>query len=175
MRFISWLFLSLLAVLILLCPACGSNIVITPPPSQPALSADNVNLIFVVSEDLAYQAPGDINPVTANLTNQGLNRSLLMGQFLQKQVLGMNNVTGIYALEPMTIPDGEQLPDMVALETVQQFAVLNQISLPTGGDGLTQFAANSYRSTPRTDSGSYPPATSLHRCYLLRLPGSRFQ
>jgi hypothetical protein len=35
------------------------------------LSADNINLIFVVSQDLAYQdqASGDVNPSTANLTN----------------------------------------------------------------------------------------------------------
>ena len=112
------------------------------------LSADNINLIFVVSEDLAYQdqALGDVNPSTANLTNKGLQRSLLLAPFLQ-EVLGMNNVTGIYALEPMThlqtTPTGNY-PDMAALETIQQFALLNQISLPTASDGLTQVTANSY-------------------------------
>ena len=55
------------------------------------LSANNINLIFVVSEDLALdQASGDVNPSTANLTNQGLQRSLLMAPFLQQAVLGMN-------------------------------------------------------------------------------------
>ena len=70
------------------------------------LSADNINLIFVVSEDLAYQdqASGDLNPSTANLTNKGLQRALLMASFLQQVVLGTNNVTSIYALEPMTHP-----------------------------------------------------------------------
>ena len=112
------------------------------------LSADNINLIFVVSEDLAYQdqALGDVSPSTANLTNKGLQRSLLLAPFLQ-EVLGMNNVTGIYALEPMThlqtTPTGNY-PDMAALETIQQFALLNQISLPTASDGLTQVTANSY-------------------------------
>ena len=112
------------------------------------LSADNINLIFVVSEDLAYQdqALGDVSPSTANLTNKGLQRSLLLAPFLQ-EVLGMNNVTGIYALEPMThlqtTPTGNY-PDMAALETIQQFALLNQTTLPTDSEGQTQVTANSY-------------------------------
>ena len=52
------------------------NLVVSSGPVP--LSAANLNLIFVVSGDLAYQAAGDVNPQTANLTNQGLNRSLLM-------------------------------------------------------------------------------------------------
>ncbi|MCX5977230.1 MAG: DUF3089 domain-containing protein, partial [Coprothermobacterota bacterium] len=64
--------------------------------STAPLGADNLNLIFVVSPDLAYSAPGDINPDTANLTSQGLQRSLLMATYLKQQVLGNNNVTGIY-------------------------------------------------------------------------------
>jgi hypothetical protein len=111
------------------------------------LSADNINLIFVVSQDLAYQdqAFGDVNPSTANLTNKGLQRSLLMAPFLQQVVLGMNNVTGIYTLEPMThLQTPSNYPDMAALETIQQFALLNQISLPAGTGGLTQFIGNSY-------------------------------
>jgi len=31
-------------------------------PSQPPLSANNINLIFVASEDQAHNVPGDINP-----------------------------------------------------------------------------------------------------------------
>src|SRR5664279_3920911 len=89
-----------LALALTLLAGCGSS---QPAPTAPApLSAGNVNLIFVVSEDLAYHASGDVNPKTANLTNQGLQRSLLMATFLQQQVLGTQNVTGIYALEPMT-------------------------------------------------------------------------
>ena len=92
----SCLFLILALTLLAGCEGgSGSN---TTAP----LSADNINLIFVVSPDLAYNAPGDINPSTANLTNQGLQRSLLMATYLKKQVLGTKNVTGIYALEPMT-------------------------------------------------------------------------
>ena len=113
------------------------------------LSSDNINLIFVVSEDLAYQdqAFGDVNPSTANLTNKGLQRSLLMAPFLQQVVLGMNNVTGIYALEPMThlqTTSTGTYPDMVPLETIQQFALLNQIASPNDADGLSQFTGNSY-------------------------------
>jgi hypothetical protein len=70
----------------------------TPIP----LSADNINLIFVVSQDLAFHEPGDIDLNTANLTNRGLQRSLLMATYLKQQVLGGKNVTGLYALEPMT-------------------------------------------------------------------------
>jgi hypothetical protein len=59
----------------------------------------------------------------------------------------MNNVTGIYALEPMThlqtTPTGNY-PDMAALETIQQFALLNQTTLPTDSEGQTQVTANSY-------------------------------
>ncbi len=81
---------------------CGSSGQ-APAALNPApLSADNVNLIFVASEDLAYQAAGDVNPDTANLTNRGLQRSLRMATFLKQHVLGNNNVTGIYVLEPMT-------------------------------------------------------------------------
>jgi len=89
------LFLALSLTLLAGCSSSG-------PPTHAPLSAGNLNLIFVVSEDFAYHATGDVNPKTANLTNQGLQRSLLMATFLKQQVLGTQNVTGIYALEPMT-------------------------------------------------------------------------
>ncbi len=120
---------------------------ITVSAAAPPLSADNINLIFVVSEDLAYHASGDVNLSTANLTNQGLQRSLLMAPFLQQEVLGMNNVTGIYALEPMTHMQTTfrgSFPDMVALETVQQFALLNQITLSSDAVGGTFYTGNNY-------------------------------
>lgn len=110
------------------------------------LSADNINLIFVVSPDLAFQGAGDINPSTANLTSQGLQRALSMASFLKQQVLGAKNVSSIYALSPMThLQTTSDYPDMVPLESIQQFALLNQIMLPADG-------------TPRN---SYP----LHAAY----------
>lgn len=118
---------SLFLVLALtLVAGCGSSV--SNPTTQ--LSADNINLIFVVSPDLAYQTPGDIHPDTANLTNQGLQRSLLMATYLKTQVLGTNNVTGIYALAPMThLQTTNNYPDMAAIGYIQQFALLNQITI----------------------------------------------
>ncbi len=128
-----------LLVALMLLAGCGSS----GPPSPAPLSASNVNLIFVVSEDLAYHVTGDVNPTTANLTSQGLQRSLLMATFLQQNVLGTNNVTGIYALEPMThLQTANNYPDIVALETIQQFAMLNQTSASYQGSGPV--TANSY-------------------------------
>ena len=110
---------------------CGGGSATPDPPAPPAsLSAGNVNLIFVVSEDLAYAAPGDVNVKTANLTDRGLQRSLIMATFLKQSVLGGNNVTSIHALTPMThLQTANKYPDIVALETIQQFAMLNQIRL----------------------------------------------
>ena len=141
-----------LALALTLLAACGSSQ--APAPPAP-LSTNNLNLIFVVSPDLAYQAPGDINPRTANLTNQGLQRSLLMATFLNQQVLGGKNVTGIYALEPMThLQAANNYPDMVGLETIQQFAMLNQITLSSDQEGGTPLANHSY---PINDSYAEVP------------------
>ena len=130
----------LFALTLTLLAGCGSS---SSQPTPAPLSAGNLNLIFVVSEDLAYHATGDVNPTTANLTNQGLQRSLLMATFLQQQVLGTQNVTGIYALEPMThLQTANNYPDMAALETIQQFAMLNQTSASYQGSGPV--TANSY-------------------------------
>src|SRR5574340_1073726 len=65
---------------------CGGG---SDPSGAPApLDAGNLNLIFVVSPDLAYHGEGDIDLDTANLTNQGLQRSLLLATYLKGQVLG---------------------------------------------------------------------------------------
>ena len=128
------------------------NLVVSSGTGATApLSAANLNLIFVVSSDLAFQATGDVSPQTASLTNQGLNRSLLMAPYLQQSVLGAENVTAIYALEPMThLQTASNYPDMAALETIQQFALLNHITLTSGG---TAFEANSFPL-----NASYAPA-----------------
>jgi len=125
--------------------------------SPKPLNTSNINLIFVSSEDIAYQASGDIDPTTANLTNRGLQRSLLMGHFLKESVLGGANVTSIHALQPMThLQTAAEYPDMAALQTVQQFAMLNQISLPTGsssavsGNSFPIYASYSPESVPAT-------------------------
>ena len=49
----------------------GSDVNLVVSSGPPPLNAANINLIFVVSGDLAYQAAGDVSPQTANLTNQG--------------------------------------------------------------------------------------------------------
>ena len=140
----------------------GSSGHSAPAPNPPALSAGNVNLIFVVSPDLAYQAPGDISPSTANLTNQGLQRSLLMAPFLQQQVLGTKNVTGVYALEPMThLQTANNYPDMAAPETIQQFALLNQITLSSDTVGGTFFAGHNYPISASYAPGSVPSEVAM--------------
>jgi len=150
--------LLLLICALMLLAGCGGTSNPNPTPPAPApLSANNVNLIFVVSEDLAYHAPGDINPMTANLTNRGLQCSLRMATFLKQQVLGTKNVTSIYALEPMThLQTASQLPDMVGLETVQQFALLNQITLSSDAEGGTPYLGQSYPLNASYSAESIP-------------------
>ena len=147
----------LMGMLIFSLSGCGGDSSGAPPTPAP-LSADNINLIFVVSPDLAYNAPGDINPSTANLTNQGLQRSLLMATYLKQQVLGTKNVTGIYALEPMThLQTANNYPDMAAIGYIQQFALLNQITLTgAGGAGSPLLTANSYPLNASYASGAVP-------------------
>ena len=163
--------LSLTAVFVLFFCGCG-GVASTPAPAlaiQAPLSAEDVNLIFVVSGDLDYQAPGDISATTANLTNQGLQRSLLMAPFLQQNILGNNNVTGIYALEPMTHPQtANGYPDMAATETIEQFALLNQITLSTTAAG-DFYAGNNYPIYVSYGLGSEPsgvpsPPSSCPNC-----------
>lgn len=115
-----------------------------PVASNPApMASGDINLIFVVSEEGNNNESGDINPATANLTSQSLQRTLLMGSYLQKTVLGNQNVTSIYALEPMTHLENTY-PDLVALETVQQFALLNVATLDESPAGPALVAANSF-------------------------------
>lgn len=142
------------ALTLTLFAGCGGSARPDPPVPAP-LSPANLNLIFVVSEDLAFHTPDDINLQTANLTSKGLQRSLLMASFLKQQVVGGGNVTGIYALEPMTHPQtANQYPDMVALETVQQFAMLNQVDMSDGG-GHT-YTSHSYPINASYGPGSVP-------------------
>ncbi len=112
------------ALALVLLAGCGGD---SNPKSVALLSADNINLIFVVTPDLANDPLGDINPDTANLSNKGLQRSLLMATYLKQQLLGTNNVTAIYTLEPMTHPQtANKYPDMAPIGFIQQFALLNR-------------------------------------------------
>jgi hypothetical protein len=135
------------------------------------LDAKNINLIFVVSPDLAYQASGDVNPDTGNLTNQGLQRSLLMATYLKTQVLGSKNVNRIFTIEPMThLQTEKNLPDMAAMGYIQQFAMLNKISLTgKGGYGSPFITSNSYPLAASYAADSVPegvakPAASCFGC-----------
>jgi len=159
---------------LMLLTGCGGSSNPAPTPRSPArLSSDNVNLIFVVSEDLAYHASGDINSKTANLTNQGLQRSLRMATFLQ--VLGAENVTSIYALEPMThLQKPSHLPDMVGLETVQQFALLNQITLSSDLKGGTPHTGQSYPLNASYSSASIPSGLPAPSPFCLTCQGLDF-
>lgn len=115
----------------------GSSASDTPAP----LNGQNINLVFVLSPDLTYSAAGDVNPDTSNLSNQGLQRSLLMASYLKQQVLGGKNVTGIYAVAPMThLQTANNLPDMASISAIQQFAMLNQIALPIAALGAPTLA-----------------------------------
>ena len=162
-----------LALVLTLLAGCGSSFSpnSSAPPTPAPLNPANLNLIFVVSEDLAYQASGDINPSTANLTNQGLQRSLLMATFLQQKVMGMQNATGVYALEPMThLQTAGKYPDIVALETIQQFAMLNQTTIsygsnpPVTANSYPVFASYSLESELPDDVAPPPPALLCAAC-----------
>lgn len=112
-------------------------------------------LIFVLSADLAYSEPGDIDPDTANLTSQGLQRSLMMATYLKEQVLGEKNVTAIYALEPMThVQTVNNHPDMAGIWSIQPFALLNRITPIFGTD-------TSYEAYSRWETPAYPPTTVI--------------
>jgi len=159
------------ALLLIPLAGCGApSSPVAPDPAAPdpaPLASGNINLIFVVSEDLNNNQSGDINPVTANLTGQGLGRALMMGSYLQEKVLGNQNVTGIYALEPMThLQTTDNYPDMVALETVQQFAMLNVATLDESPAGPALVAANSFPINVGYAQGQTVPdvAAPLNAC-----------
>ncbi len=151
--YVAW---ALYLVIALELAGCGGG---SSPNSTAPLSAANVNLIFVATPDLANDPLGDINPATANLSNQGLQRSLLMATYLKQQVLGARNVTAIYALAPMThlqtTPTLSDIPDMAAIGFIQQFALLNQKTLPVDASGGT-YTANNFPLKVSYASGSVP-------------------
>ncbi len=136
-----------------------------PPQTTASLSSDNINLIFVVSSDLAYNAPGDIQADTANLTAQGLQRSLLMATYLKQTVLGTKNVTDIYALEPMThLQTENNYPDMAAIGSIQPFALLNRNTLPIRTTDYS-YTAYSYPIHTAYGQGDVPDGVSIPAGY----------
>jgi hypothetical protein len=146
---------------IVICSGCSSS---SDNESSALLDARNINLIFVISPDLANDPLGDINPATANLSNQGLQRSLLMGAYLKQQLLGANNVTGIFALEPMTHQQtANNYPDMAAIGFIQQFALLNQITI-LGVTGNSYPIGASYGGLQDVPSGVAAPVAYLADC-----------
>ncbi len=136
--------------------ACGGVSQPAPTPATPdPLSASNLNLIFVATEDLSYQASGDVNLRTGNLTDRGLRRALTMGTFLQQSVLGGSNVNGIYALAPMTHRQtAHNYPDMAGLTTMEQFAMLNLTTMSV--PGASPVSASSYPLNVSYSSATLP-------------------
>jgi hypothetical protein len=119
-------------------------------------------LVFVVSEDLPYQSSGDVNPNTANLTSQGLERSLLTATYLH-QLIGSTNVNGIYALVPMThLQTASNFPDVVSAETVEQFAALTPVTMSTTYPGYeSPLTTTGYPINASSPSNSCPNCQGL--------------
>ncbi len=137
---------------------CLSGCLFGSSNGDESLSVENINLIFVVSSDLAYNGAGDINPDTANLTGQGLQRALRMGSYLKSHVLGKENVTSIYALSPMThLQTVNNYPDMTAIGSIQHFALLNRhtVAIPPAV-GYSSYTAYSYPIKVSYGDGSVP-------------------
>jgi hypothetical protein len=150
-------FLLLLALALTLFAGCGDD---SSPKSTALLSAKNINLIFVVSPDLDNDPLGDVNPGTANLNNQGLQRALLLASYLKQQVLGTNNVSGIHVLAPMThLQTANQYPDLAAIGFIQQFALLNQTT-------IQDTTANSYPLSVGYGEGDVPAGVAVPAPYV---------
>lgn len=130
-------------------------------PDDRSLPPTHVNLVFVTSPDLLHDGGGDVDSLTANLTNQGLQRSLLLAAYLKGEVLGNRNVSGIYALSPAThrqTPAGH--PDMAGLGYIQQFALQNQVTIRgTTGNSFPIAACYAPGAVPEgvVQPASFPP------------------
>lgn len=149
--------LTVLIILSLSLSGCSSNSTATADapsgPSAPLLDSAATNLVFVVTPDLSNNN-GDININTANLTNQGLQRAIKLGTWLHTSLLNSANVRGIYALEPATrLQTANNYPDLVPLEIIEQFALLNQytenVPQPVTGDSFPVGVSYSPDSVPQ--------------------------
>ena len=152
---VALLFLFFGAIFLVGCVSGHSFAPLVGNPNPPA--AGNLNLVFIVSEDMAFNTAGDIDPVTANLTNSGLERALMMDTFLYQYVSQSQNATSIYALEPMThLQTAAKLPDMNGLNTVQQLSVLNQTTLSSNTSGGDPYAGQNSPVNASYSAGSLP-------------------
>jgi hypothetical protein len=158
---ISGALLLLIVSAIVLMPGCGGS---SENGSSALLDTRNVNLIFVVSPDLANDPLGDINPATASLNDQGLQRSLLMGEYLDQRLLGGNSADEIIALEPMThLQTANNYPDMAAIGFIQQFALLNRFTI-LGVTAWSYPIRTSYGSPQDVPAGVAAPVAYLSNC-----------
>lgn len=153
----------LLMVSVVLVAGCSPPSNSTPAaPKPPPLATGNVNLVFLVSPDLSHAAAGDVNPSTASLTGQGLQRTLAVATYLRQSVMGGNNIDGIYALEPMThLQTASDYPDMNALMAVQQFAMLNRITLSSDLVGGSPYTGQNFPIHSSYASGAVPSGVAV--------------
>ncbi|BDG08853.1 hypothetical protein AMPC_19660 [Anaeromyxobacter paludicola] len=114
-----------------------------------------------------WRYPGsDIDPTTSNLTARGLQRSLSLGTFLREQVLGGADVSRIYALAPTThLQTAQQYPDLAPLETIQQFAVLNHITLSSDLAGGHPYAGQNSPIDASYAPGAVPSGVAVPAQY----------
>ena len=153
-----------LAFTLTLLAGCGGGSASNSSTPVP-LPAENINLVFVVSPDLAYHGAGDLHQDTANLTSQGLQRSLMLASYLQQQVLGTNTVNRIYALQPMShLQTANATPDMSALLYIEQFAMLNQITLSSGQNSASSYG---YPINASYKLGSLPDGVAAPEPHIL--------
>lgn len=147
----------------------------SPSPSPaPTLSAQDINLIFVISQDLAHNF-GDVNTATANLNDQGLQRANKLATYLKATLLESANVTAIYALEPTTHPQtAANLPDMVGIETIEPFALMNQYSETNATQNPPTVVGNSYPLNAAYDSTSVPVTVPTPPFYCATCQGIDF-
>ena len=133
---------------------CGSG-----ANSAPLSSAD-INLIFVVTPDVTHDA-GDMNMETANLNTQGLQRVISLAAYLQSTLLNQASVNGLYVLEPAThLQTANNYPDLVPLETVEHFALLNQFSITSSTTPAATFSTNSFPVNVSYTPASVPSGAS---------------
>jgi hypothetical protein len=145
--------------------------------SPSRLSSANINLIFVVSQDLGHN-DGDIDLDTANLNTRGLQRVISLATYLHSTLLNQASVNGIYVLEPAThLQTANNYPDLVPLEAVEQFAVLNQYSIdsPTPAPAATfSFSSNSFPINVCYTRASVPQGVSTPSTFFANCQGIDF-